>query len=186
MEDFFKAIVLIGLGGWITPYIKRYFSKIENKEKKIEISRLARNEFIAFRKHTELNLEKLTSLVDSNTVGDALDYQKLKYIVSGYRVIKTEDAFLLEDKLAQDVLRMELFTRNTELEIDSAINVIFNLGGISDEIKKSTLSRLIEREKRTVFYLGMIVKNLEIYSINPKKYNEAGVDWDLSDFKYKK
>lgn len=132
-------------------------------------------------RHSQANVIKLRSLLRLSIIGDKIDYEKLKYFDEKMMVVDFQKIYFLSDNLAQSLLRMALFKRNNDLEVDSAILFIFDLGDrLSNEQAREVIINLKKRMIITILMAYVIRKQLRIYIQNPVKYDDVGIHWNRS------
>jgi len=172
------------LGGAITPSVGMFFENAKNNKIKKQIAIFAQAELITLRRHSEANLIKLNSLKEKETIGDKIDFVKLKYFDKGFNMIDPQKIYMLHPQLAQDLLRMMLYTRNNNFEITNAIDLIFNHDRCCDLTKFGLVNKLISRTETTIIKIKELSDQLKVYSKSPSKYKNKSIDWPDDLFKY--
>ncbi|MEQ8227639.1 MAG: phosphotransferase [Rhodospirillales bacterium] len=120
----------------ILGYFYKSFSEwIRGHRRKVEVVQLLRAEFGHVARHSATNLRRLTELFRSpRTVSESIivlrkislrqtDIQSFEALFSA---VKMEDLALLPENLSRDAMRIQLITRNIEIDVETAI----------DELKK--------------------------------------------------
>ena len=154
------------------------------KERK-DTAELIEAEMRCVLNHYTKNGIKLQSLLDQGETGKTLDYEKLKYHSGGLYSVKNEGLHRIEKQLVQDILVMNLFVRNNELEIQEAIAAIF-VSHPKAKNHKEYQEKLKTRMEIAIIQSQELAKNLCNYADSPSKYIPTPLEWDDSWFKHAK
>ncbi|WP_347369080.1 hypothetical protein [Vibrio vulnificus] len=178
---------IIGLISYaFAQYLNHIFAKQRSKESRrneiIAMAKLAKSELLNLRTHMDNNLEKLVSMLNYKNYGSEIDFQKLKFSESGLIAIKFENLVLLHGTIAQDILTLNLFSRNNEMEIESAINKLFSDVHCSEQTKITAITKLVDRFTLTIDKCNQLESLLTEYQLDPDGYTCNGSVWDKSLF----
>lgn len=183
MNEVWVGFIGVIIGALTTPVISYLFESIKYTRAKKEIACIVSAEMHTISLHYDANLIKLNSILKSNTFGETVDYEKLRYKNEGYTAIDIKNIYMLTGDLAQDILRMYLYLRNNDLEISNAINIIFKTQTLSNDTKSNTIRKLITRFEHTSIRCTQLRDQLTIYQRSPSKYKYTLQAWPSKLFK---
>jgi hypothetical protein len=131
-----------------------------SQSEKVILATRAATELLTLTRHNKANVLVIEKMKLARNFGQAVDLEKMRFGEKGLLAIDLSKAAEFPSQLAQDVLRMQIFLRNNELEISAAIRLIFTESNRSDEQKWSLIQKLQDRFLATLKTADSIRKNL--------------------------
>ena len=182
---------IIGLVSYVTAqYVNHIFTvkrNIETKrDERIAMAKFSRAVLLNLKVHMDNNLEKLISMLEFCDFGEEIDFKKLKFSENGLIALKLEDLIMLHSTLSQDIMTLSIFSRNNEMEIDAAINLLFGSLKCSDQIKIRRINKLIDRFAITIDKSTQLAQFLVEFQNSPENYHNQNSIWSKSMFSIKK
>ena len=174
----FLISALIGASAlyYLTNYLRPY-------QKKKEKASMVLAELANATRHFERSVENLESFLEkkpTRQLGRIVDYEKCKYSYTGFVGLTYSDLVGLPDKISRDLMQIGLVYRNTNLEVDSVIQIISDPSlSDGDLLKKfNAMIELIERMKAIVAMSKLVSGNVERYYRNVRAINaNVEIDW---------
>jgi len=176
---------------------ERFTNKRDQKiffEKQIKVSRLLRIELINLSLHLQANIKSLEGEAklkkDSGKSENwkLITFERLRYSEHGLMNLEPSDVYMLDERLASDIIWLPLYLRNNELHINRAIDVLFSrqfgllkyktATSRSNKINVDYRKDLIERFKRTIEKSDKLAGYLLNYSLDPQNYVHPGLNWE--------
>lgn len=179
------VIALIGVVAFIVAQVALFiFTQLRDsrlrKVDRVDIARLADAELTNIVRHMEANIVNLDNLLEGGSEARAVDFEKLKLSEMGLLALDVSKIYLLEEGLMQDLLRLSLFCRNNDLEVDYYIQELTSDEGTSSDLGMFQLKFRFEATRSQTVELQ---SNLRRFILSPQRYTNSPVTWKNELFK---
>ena len=137
---------------------------------------MLRAELINLNKHclaTKLNIELQRDRLE------IVAFRKAKYNGGNLFVFDIKDAYILNENLFIDVMRLYLFVRNNEIEIDELI-ALARENKLEGNLRKDLRDRLIWRMQATVEVSEELIRRVDKNMRDPLAYVDPPLTYPVS------
>ncbi len=176
---------LIGtvIGASISGYYTHLNSNLAKKLKQKDLYELLISELRTLSTHCELSAVEILSYCDTS-LEIIPQLRMAKYYGTGMVSLELKEMYILNNNLCQDIMKIILCVRNTDILIDHTIKIVEAVEATPQEkiqTSKKKAKNAIEAVSRRLAWMANLADairlNLEKHIRNPAGYNEPQIQW---------